>query len=222
MLRGALPRALKRAIDLLVSGVGLLIASPFVAIAALLVYLEDGGPVLFRQARVGRGGRFFEVVKLRTMRVDTVPLLKLGQVDEAHRVTRTGRVLRRFKIDELIQLRNVLRGEMSLVGPRPSLPELVAQYDEFQRHRLRVLPGMTGWAQVNGGTQLSWDERILLDVWYLDHWTLGLDARILLGTVGVVLFGERRNAVALSAAQAHARGAAPDAAPGVRTPVGSA
>jgi lipopolysaccharide/colanic/teichoic acid biosynthesis glycosyltransferase len=201
---------LKRGIDLLVSGLGLLVASPLLAVAASLIYMEDRGPVLYRQVRVGRGGRPFEVLKLRSMRVNTVPVLELGQVDEAHPlVTRTGRLLRRFKVDELIQLVNVLRGDMSLVGPRPSLPELAAQYTEFQRRRLRVPPGMTGWAQVNGNVELSWDERILLDVWYVDHWTLGLDAQILLKTLEVVLFGERRKARAVEAALAHARRAAP-------------
>jgi len=209
-------RPLKRGIDVVVSGVGLVLTSPLLAIGALLVYLEDRGPVLYRQTRVGRGGRLFEVVKLRSMRVNTTPALELGQVDESHPlVTRTGRVLRRFKIDEILQLLNVLRGEMSLVGPRPSLPELVAQYDEFQRRRLRVPPGMTGWAQVNGNVQLSWDERILLDVWYLDHWTLALDARILLKTLRVLLIGERPNATALEAARAHARRVTHSPAPGV-------
>jgi lipopolysaccharide/colanic/teichoic acid biosynthesis glycosyltransferase len=216
-------RPLKRGIDLVLSGVGLLIASPLLAIGALLVYLEDRGPVVYRQTRVGRGGRLFEVVKLRSMRVNTIPVLELGQIDESHPlVSRTGRVLRRFKIDEILQLLNVLRGEMSLVGPRPSLPELVAQYDAFQRRRLSVPPGITGWAQVNGGIQLSWDERIVLDIWYLDHWTLALDAWILLKTVGVLLFGERLNAGVLEAALAHARRMTPNPAPGVSIGVVSA
>jgi lipopolysaccharide/colanic/teichoic acid biosynthesis glycosyltransferase len=204
-LRNAGPRAVKRAMDVLGAGLGLLVVSPLLVLSALLIYLEDGWPVVFRQARAGRGGRPFEVLKLRSMRVNTLSVLEMGEVDPSHPlVTRTGRVLRRFKVDELIQLVNVVRGEMSLVGPRPSLPELAAEYDDFQRCRLQVPPGLTGWAQVNGNVQLSWEERILLDVWYVDHWTLGLDVRVLAKTVGIVLFGEQRNATALSAALSHA------------------
>jgi lipopolysaccharide/colanic/teichoic acid biosynthesis glycosyltransferase len=139
------------------------------------------------------------------MRVHGLPTTEVGQVYETHpMVTRVGRLLRRFKIDELPQLVNVLLGDMSIVGPRPALPEALAGYDEFQRRRLEVRPGLTGWAQVNGSARLTWDERILLDVWNIDHWSHGLDLRILARTLGVVLWGERPNRRALAAARAHA------------------
>ena len=182
------------------------LTGPLLVLGALLIYLEDRGPVLYRQSRAGLGGRPFDVLKLRSMRVNQVSVLELGDVTEGHPlVTRIGGVLRRFKIDELGQLVNVLRGDMSLVGPRPTVPEMTADYDEFQRRRLSVLPGLSGWAQVNGNTRLTWDERIQLDVWYVDHWSLGLDARIMLKTVSVVFRGERPNPAALAAAVAHAR-----------------
>jgi undecaprenyl phosphate N,N'-diacetylbacillosamine 1-phosphate transferase len=193
---------LKRALDVVLAAVGLVLVAPALLAAGLLVYLEDGAPVVYRQVRVGRGGRPFQVLKLRSMRVNTLDASRPGEVDESHPlVTYTGRVLRRFKIDELLQLINVLRGEMSLVGPRPTVPELAAAYNAFQRRRLEVLPGMTGWAQVNGNVQLSWDERIELDVWYVQHWTPALDAWIVLKTMLVVLAGERRNPSALEAAR---------------------
>jgi lipopolysaccharide/colanic/teichoic acid biosynthesis glycosyltransferase len=196
--------AIKRAIDLSLSGVGLILVIPVVAIAGLLVYLEDRGPPLFRQTRTGRAGQPFEMIKLRSMRVNTIPVHELGRVGEDHPlITRIGRVLRRFRIDELPQLLNVLRGDMSLVGPRPAMPEQTARYGASQRRRLRMRPGLTGWAQVNGSTSFRSHERILLDVWYVDHWSLALDARILMRTIGVVLWGERRNLTALAQATAY-------------------
>jgi lipopolysaccharide/colanic/teichoic acid biosynthesis glycosyltransferase len=206
LLKGTSARSLKRGIDLLLSAIGLVLTGPLLVLGALLIYLEDRGPVLYRQSRAGLGGRPFDVLKLRSMRVNQVSVLELGDVNEGHPlVTRIGAVLRRFKIDELVQLVNVLRGDMSLVGPRPTVPEMAAEYDEFQRRRLCVLPGMSGWTQVNGNNRLTWDERILLDVWYVDHWSLGLDVRIMLKTVSVVLRGERSNTAALGAAVAHAQ-----------------
>jgi lipopolysaccharide/colanic/teichoic acid biosynthesis glycosyltransferase len=149
-------------------------------LAALAVKLEDGGPVLYRQSRVGKEGRDFELLKLRTMVVGAEKQGAGWAVDrDDPRITRAGRILRRLSIDELPQLWNVLRGEMSLVGPRPTLRYQVERYDERQRHRLDVKPGLTGWAQVNGRAALPWDERIELDLWYVEHRSPRLDLKIL-------------------------------------------
>lgn len=201
----AAARAVKRSIDLVGAAVLLVLSLPFQAAAALAVVLDDGPPAYFRQPRAGRGGRRFEVLKLRTMRTNDVPPDELGQVGSGHPlVTRSGRILRRFKLDELPQLLSVLRGDMSLVGPRPTLPEQAERYDDFERRRLAVRPGITGWAQVHGNVQLSWTERILLDVWYVDHWSLRLDAVVLARTFAVVVGGERVDPEALETARAHA------------------
>jgi lipopolysaccharide/colanic/teichoic acid biosynthesis glycosyltransferase len=180
--------AAKRAIDLVGAGVGLTLAAPVLAIAAVAITLDDGGPVFFRQERVGRDGTPFEVLKLRTM-IANAHLQGAGYAIDAGdaRITRIGSFLRTTSIDELPQLWNVLKGEMSLVGPRPTLAYQVERYTDHQRRRLEVRPGLTGWAQVNGRASLSWPERIELDVWYVDHRSLALDARILLRTAGVLL-----------------------------------
>jgi lipopolysaccharide/colanic/teichoic acid biosynthesis glycosyltransferase len=178
----------KRALDLLGAGVGLTISAPLLAASALAVRLEDGGPVFFRQERVGQDGRLFEVLKLRTMIVDAHTQGAGYAVDKGDsRITRVGSLLRRTSLDELPQLWNVLRGEMSLVGPRPTLAYQVEQYTERQRRRLEARPGLTGWAQINGRASLSWPERIELDVWYVEHRSLALDLRILVRTVAVLL-----------------------------------
>jgi lipopolysaccharide/colanic/teichoic acid biosynthesis glycosyltransferase len=178
----------KRALDLLGASVGLTIGAPLLAASALAIRLEDGGPVFFRQERVGLDGRPFEVLKLRTMIVDAHTQGAGYAVDRGDsRITRVGTLLRRTSLDELPQLWNVLRGEMSLVGPRPTLSYQVEQYTERQRRRLEVRPGLTGWAQVNGRASLSWPERIELDVWYVEHRSLALDLRILLRTASVLL-----------------------------------
>ncbi len=198
-------RRVKRAIDTAGAGALLLLLSPLLAAAAAMVALEDGRPVLFSQERVGRDGRPYRLWKFRTMRRHDAAPEAVGQVHGEHPlVTRVGRVLRRFKVDELPQLVNVLRGEMSLVGPRPTIASQVAAYDEFQRRRLRVAPGLTGWAQVNGNVSLSWRERIELDVWYVDHWSLALDARILLATLSVLARGETPRPRAVQRAAEHA------------------
>ncbi|HEX8390999.1 MAG TPA: sugar transferase [Longimicrobium sp.] len=199
---------LKRALDVAVAGVVLLAGLPVLALAALAILLEDGRPVTYTQPRAGQGGRVFTVFKFRTMRVHDVPAHHMPQVRGGDPlVTRTGAILRRLKIDELPQVLNVLRGDMTLVGPRPTLPEQVREYDAFARRRLEARPGMTGWAQVNGGTELPWRDRILLDVWYVDHASLWLDLRILARTVGVVLRGERVRTGPLEEARLHADGA---------------
>jgi lipopolysaccharide/colanic/teichoic acid biosynthesis glycosyltransferase len=184
----AIRRAVKRVVDLLASGVSLLVlAVPFGAVA-LAVKLDDRGPVFFRQERVGRGGRRFRVWKFRTMVVDAVS--KGRGVAVAHndeRITRVGRFLRNSGIDELPQVLNVLVGEMSLVGPRPTLAYQVERYSSFQKRRLEVRPGITSLAVVSGRNALSWNERIELDVWYIDHWSLSLDLKIMLRTLWCVL-----------------------------------
>jgi lipopolysaccharide/colanic/teichoic acid biosynthesis glycosyltransferase len=172
-----------------VAGTGLLVASPFLALAAIAVKLDDGGPVLYRQTRVGRDGRDFELLKLRTMVVGAERLGAGWAVNDGDpRITRVGRILRKLSLDELPQLWNVVRGEMSLIGPRPTLRYQVEQYDERQRHRLDVRPGITGWAQIHGRAKLSWAERIELDLWYVEHRSPLLDLRILVRTP-LALFG---------------------------------
>jgi lipopolysaccharide/colanic/teichoic acid biosynthesis glycosyltransferase len=169
--------------DLVGAAVGLVVAAPVLAAAALGIKLEDRGPVLYRQSRVGQDGRDFELLKLRTMVVDAERQGAGFAVNEGDaRITRIGALLRRLSVDELPQLWNVLRGEMSLVGPRPTLRYQVEQYDERQRRRLDVKPGLTGWAQVNGRAALAWPERIELDLWYVEHRSAWLDLKILART----------------------------------------
>jgi lipopolysaccharide/colanic/teichoic acid biosynthesis glycosyltransferase len=172
-----------RVADLAIAGSALVLASPVLALAALAVKLEDGGPVLYRQTRVGRNGVDFELLKLRTMVVGAETMgagLSVNHGDP--RITRVGRLLRKLSLDELPQLWNVVRGEMSVIGPRPTLRYQVEQYDERQRHRLDVKPGITGWAQVNGRASLPWADRIELDVWYVEHRSPRTDLLILART----------------------------------------
>ena len=174
---------MNRAADVAIAGSALIVASPVLALAALAVKLEDGGPVLYRQTRVGKDGGDFELLKLRTMVVGAETIgagLSVNRGDP--RITRAGRVLRKLSLDELPQLWNVVRGEMSVIGPRPTLRYQVEQYDERQRHRLDVKPGITGWAQVNGRATLPWADRIELDVWYVEHRSPRLDLQILART----------------------------------------
>ncbi len=174
---------MNRAADVALAGGTLLLASPLLALAALAVKLEDGGPVLYRQTRVGQDGSDFELLKLRTMVVGAETMgagLAVNRGDS--RITRSGRVLRKLSLDELPQLWNVVRGEMSCIGPRPTLRYQVDKYDDRQRHRLDVKPGITGWAQINGRASLPWADRIELDVWYVEHRSLRLDLRILART----------------------------------------
>jgi lipopolysaccharide/colanic/teichoic acid biosynthesis glycosyltransferase len=179
-----------RALDLLVASLALAIAAPLFALAAILIKLESRGPVFYRQRRVGRAGTPFELWKLRTM-VPGAESMGAGiyVVEGDPRITRTGRLLRRFSLDELPNLINVLRGEMALVGPRPTVQEQVDRYTDRQRRRLEVKPGITGWAQVNGRTSLPWPERIELDVWYVEHRSLRLDLRILARTIRMLATG---------------------------------
>jgi lipopolysaccharide/colanic/teichoic acid biosynthesis glycosyltransferase len=172
-----------------IAGAGLAIASPLLALAAIAIKLADGGPVLYRQTRVGKDGVDFELYKLRTMVVGAERLGAGWAVDAGDpRITPVGRVLRRLSLDELPQLWNVVRGDMSIVGPRPTLRYQVEQYDERQRRRLDVKPGITGWAQIHGRARLSWAERIELDLWYVEHRSPAVDLKILLRTP-LALFG---------------------------------
>jgi lipopolysaccharide/colanic/teichoic acid biosynthesis glycosyltransferase len=178
-----------RALDVAIAGTGLVVSSPLLALGALAVTLEDGGPVLYRQVRVGRRGADFELLKLRTMIVGAERQGAGFAVDEGDaRITRAGRILRRLSIDELPQLWNVVRGDMSVIGPRPTLRYQVDRYDERQLHRLDVKPGITGWAQIHGRAALPWAERIELDLWYVTHRDWKTDLLILARTP-LALFG---------------------------------
>jgi len=179
---------LNRALDVAAAGTTLVLASPVLALSALAVKL-DGGPALYRQTRVGKDGRDFELLKLRTMVVGAEKLgagYAVNRGDE--RITRVGGILRRLSLDELPQLWNIVRGEMSLIGPRPTLRYQVERYDARQRRRLEVKPGLTGWAQIHGRAELPWAERIELDLWYVEHRSPAVDLRILLRTP-LALFG---------------------------------
>ena len=181
-------RRLKRLLDVTAAGLGLLLLGPIIVVVALLVRLCMGSPVLFRHVRPGHKGRPFELLKFRTMR--EAPAAPLDPAADAARITRLGKFLRRASLDELPQLWNVLRGDMSLVGPRPLLPEYLPLYSVQQARRHEVKPGITGWAQVNGRNALSWDEKFRLDVWYVENQNLWLDLKILLLTVRKVLVKE--------------------------------
>ena len=191
--RGGNP--LNRAADVALAGTGLVLASPVLALAALAVKLGDGGPVLYRQQRVGRDGVDFELLKLRTMVVGAESRGAGFAVNKGDaRITRAGRLLRRLSLDELPQLWNVVRGDMSMIGPRPTLRYQVDRYSERQRRRLDVKPGITGWAQIHGRATLPWADRIELDVWYVEHRSprvdLGILARTPLALLGGTYKGE--------------------------------
>jgi len=173
-------RGLPRVADLALAALGLLVGAPIVAVAAVAIKLTSRGPVIYRQQRVGREGQAFEVYKLRTMRMGADPVgVGTPVLEDDPRVTRVGRFLRRFSLDEIPNLVNVLRGEMAIVGPRPTLAAQVELYTPSQLRRLEVKPGLTGWAQVNGRAGIPWEERIELDVWYVDNRSPRLDLRIL-------------------------------------------
>ena len=191
----------KRVFDLLFGSIALVVAFPLMAISALLVYLEDGWPVIFRQKRVGRKGQLFEIYKFRTMIKDAEQLVAgvgnrdvqgnlIHKIKDDPRVTRVGRLLRRFSLDELPQLFNVLGGTMSLVGPRPELPHVVEQYEPWQRQRFAVLPGMTGWWQINGRSDRPLHLHTEDDLYYIQHYSIRLDLQIILRTLWVILSGK--------------------------------
>jgi lipopolysaccharide/colanic/teichoic acid biosynthesis glycosyltransferase len=180
----------RRAFDVAVAGTALLLASPLLALAMLAIRLESPGHPIYRQRRVGKDGREFDVLKLRTMVSGAEHMGRGLAVSEGDaRITRVGAFLRRTSLDEVPNLLNVLKGDMAIVGPRPTVPVQVGQYTERQRGRLAVKPGITGWAQVNGRTELPWSERIELDLWYIEHRSWRLDTRILWLTARMVLTG---------------------------------
>jgi lipopolysaccharide/colanic/teichoic acid biosynthesis glycosyltransferase len=180
--------ALKRAFDIAISLAMLILLSPLIGLIALAIKLDDGGPVLYAQDRVERDGKTFRCCKFRTMVVGAENKgLGLEVAKDDPRITRVGRFLRRWTLDEIPQLFNVLKGDMSIVGPRPTVPSQVARYTLRQRRRLEVKPGMAGWAWIQGRNRPSWDERIELDIWYVDHWSFWLDLVILLNAVGILL-----------------------------------
>jgi lipopolysaccharide/colanic/teichoic acid biosynthesis glycosyltransferase len=180
-----------RALDLAVAAVALVVSSPMMVAAMVAIRVETPGSPIYRQRRIGKGGEPFEMLKLRTM-VSGAEHQGAGMAVNYGdpRITRVGHLLRRFSIDELPNLVNVLRGEMSVVGPRPTIQAQVEQYTPAQRRRLEVKPGITGWAQINGRASLPWHERIELDVWYVDHRSLRLDLAILWKTVRLLVNGE--------------------------------
>jgi lipopolysaccharide/colanic/teichoic acid biosynthesis glycosyltransferase len=182
---------IRRAFDIVVAGGALLVLSPVLAVAAVAVRLESPGGAIYRQRRVGRDGREFDVLKLRTM-VSGAEHMGAGMAVDAgdDRITRVGALLRRTSLDEIPNLINVLKGDMAIIGPRPTIPVQVAQYTERQRGRLAIAPGITGWAQVNGRASLPWSQRIELDLWYIEHRSWRLDLQILIKTVKMVLGGE--------------------------------
>jgi lipopolysaccharide/colanic/teichoic acid biosynthesis glycosyltransferase len=181
---------IRRALDVVVSSLVLALGAPALALAVLAIRLESPGPVIYRQRRVGLEGRTFDVLKLRTM-VDGAEHMGAGLAvnENDSRITRVGALLRRSSLDELPNLLNVLRGEMSLIGPRPTIPVQVESYTERQRGRLAVKPGITGWAQVHGRASLPWSERIELDLYYIAHRSVWLDLKIIWRTVAMVLGG---------------------------------
>jgi lipopolysaccharide/colanic/teichoic acid biosynthesis glycosyltransferase len=182
---------IRRAVDIVVAASVLVLAAPLLLAAAIAIRLSSRGPVIYRQRRVGRDGAEFDVLKLRTMVVGAEHIGAGLWVDAGDpRITRVGALLRRTSLDELPNLWNVLRGEMSLIGPRPTVPEQVAVYDERQRGRLAVKPGITGWAQVNGRAALPWSARIELDLEYIERRTLWLDLRIVWRTLRMLAGGE--------------------------------
>ena len=183
-------RGLPRAADLLIAAIALAIASPVLLIAAIAIKVDSRGPVIYRAVRAGRDGEAFELFKLRTMHEGNDPVGVGTPVFAGDsRVTRAGAFLRRFSLDELPNLVNVIRGEMAIVGPRPTLVAQVELYSPQQRRRLEVKPGLTGWAQVNGRAQIPWEERIDLDVWYVEHRSPALDLKILARTARLLFTG---------------------------------
>jgi len=180
-----------RLLDITVAAVALVVCSPLLLVAAVAIAIESRGGVIYRHERIGRDGVPFDMWKLRTM-VSGAESMGAGLYIEAGdaRITRVGALLRRFSLDELPNLVNVLRGEMSVVGPRPTVAVQVDRYTPHQRRRLDVKPGITGWAQVNGRASISWPERIELDVWYVDHRSVRLDLRIMARTVRLLATGQ--------------------------------
>ena len=184
--------AIKRTADIVFSAVGLIVLLPILLISAILLEVFMPGPLFFKQQRVGKNGRLFNILKFRSMKVDKALEASHDFTRDAERMTPFGKLLRRTKIDELPQLWNVLVGDMSLVGPRPTVKEQTDKYNDYQRQRLNMRPGMTGLAQVNGNISLTWDERFVYDIEYVNNFSVLLDIRILCKTVLVVIMGEEK------------------------------
>ena len=184
--------AVKRTADIIFSAAGLIVLMPVLLISAILLEIFMPGPLFFKQQRVGKNGRLFNILKFRSMKVDKALEASHDFTRDAERMTPFGKLLRRTKIDELPQLWNVLVGDMSLVGPRPTVKEQTDKYNDYQRQRLNMRPGMTGLAQVNGNVSLTWDERFVYDIEYVNNFSVLLDIKILCKTVLVVIMGEEK------------------------------
>ena len=184
--------AVKRTADIIFSAAGLIVLMPILLISAILLEIFMPGPLFFKQQRVGKNGRLFNILKFRSMKVDKALEASHDFTRDAERMTPFGKLLRRTKIDELPQLWNVLVGDMSLVGPRPTVKEQTDKYNDYQRQRLNMRPGMTGLAQVNGNISLTWDERFVYDIEYVHTFSVLLDIKILCKTVLVVIMGEEK------------------------------
>jgi len=181
---------IKEIFDKVVAFIALIILSPLFLVVAVLIKIDSKGPVFFMQERVGKNGKIFKIIKFRSM--TDKARIPTGEVFlDNPEITRFGRFMRRFQIDEIPQLINVLKGDMSLVGPRPTLQYQVKKYNDFQKKRLLMKPGMTGWAAVNGNKHMTWEERINYDVYYVENWSLLLDCKIIYRTILVVIFGEK-------------------------------
>ena len=183
---------IKRTADIILSGIGIIIVSPILLVAIIAIKITMPGPVFFYQERAGKNMKPFNILKLRTMKVDKEAERILDGKKDEERITPVGRILRRTKLDELPQLINVFKGDMSLVGPRPTIMSQAKGYNSFQKKRLRMRPGMTGLAQVNGNISLSWDDRITYDINNIEEFNIGLDIRILIKTIKVIIFGEEK------------------------------
>ncbi|MBS4058278.1 MAG: sugar transferase [Bacteroidales bacterium] len=182
---------MKRLMDIILALLILFIMFPIILIAALSIRIESKGSVLFKQDRLGKEGKVFTLYKLRSLRQNNDRQEK--QIFKDHpEMTAVGKFIRRFKIDELPQIFNVLKGDMSIVGPRPSLPSLMEKFDENAYYRLKVRPGLTGWAQINGNVYNSWPKRWILDRYYVENWSILFDIKIIIATIGVILFGEEK------------------------------
>lgn len=180
--------SIKRLIDIIIAAILLAFLSPLILAIVAILFFEREGPIIFTQRRIGLNGIPFTIYKFRTMRRGAEKETQGVYITkENEQLTKAGRFLRRWALDELPQLFNVLKGDMSIVGPRPALPYQVKKYDERQRRRLLVKPGITGWAQVNGRNKLTWPERIEYDIWYVDNWSLWLDFKIMLMTIPALL-----------------------------------
>ena len=182
---------LKRIFDIFASGIALIVLLPIFAIIGILIKLDSKGPVFFIQERAGKDGKIFKAYKLRTM-IQGADKITKGIIfgEDNPYITKVGKLLRRTGFDELVQLINVFKGDMSLVGPRPTLPYQIKKYNNIQKKRLSVKPGIAGWALINGRNSLTWDKRIELDLWYIKHWSIWLDIKILISTIYVVIKGE--------------------------------